>query len=421
MQETERKLIQAVDALEDDILAFTSRLVAQDSTLGNEAGALAEVKSEFSRLGFEPTIVPIEVEALSSHPGFAPVPWDYQGRYNVVATRPPDASGGKSALFNGHLDVVSPEPLDHWTKDPFSPLVEDGWMYGRGAADMKSGVAAMIYALKAVENAGFGLAAPVTLETVIEEECTGNGALACRAAGYDAEAVLIPEPFGPVILTSQVGVCWFKVSLHGVSKHALETHLGVNAIEKCYPLFQALRGLEDELNRHPHPAFKHLDHPINLNIGTAKGGAWPSTVPAMAEFHCRLSFFPGMSFENISGQVEKTIKEASGADPWLASNPPQVEFYGFRSQGHSLKPDLPAFKILDGCHHALSGEHALEFASTSTTDLRSFVFYGQGQATCFGPVGENIHAEDERVEIGSILHTAKVYALFLARWCGLVE
>ena len=111
--------------------------------------------------------------------------------------RPADAEGGRSALFNGHLDVVSPEPRDLWDSDPFTPTLRDGWLYGRGAGDMKSGVAAMTYALHAVERAGFGLRAPVTLEAVIEEECCGNGALACLAAGYDAEAVLIPEPFGP--------------------------------------------------------------------------------------------------------------------------------------------------------------------------------------------------------------------------------
>ena len=76
---------------------------------------------------------------------------------------------------------------------------------------MKAGVAAMTYALHAVERAGFGLRAPVTLEAVIEEECCGNGALACLEAGYDAEAVLIPEPFGPTLYTAQVGVLWFKV------------------------------------------------------------------------------------------------------------------------------------------------------------------------------------------------------------------
>ena len=106
---------------------------------------------------------------------------------------------------------------------------------------MKSGVAAMTYAVHAVEKAGFGLQAPVTLEAVIEEECCGNGALACMAAGYDADAVLIPEPFGPTILTSQLGVLWFKVTVEGRPVHVLEAPAGTNSIEKSFLIIQALR------------------------------------------------------------------------------------------------------------------------------------------------------------------------------------
>lgn len=132
--------------------------------------------------------------------------------------------------------------------------------------------------------------APVTIETVIEEECSGNGALACIAAGYDADAVLIPEPFGPTILTHQVGVAWFKVTVKGVPRHVLEAPAGTNAIEKIYPVIAGLRRLESELNAGNIPAaYDGIDHPINLNIGIIKGGDWPSTVPAEAVFHGRLS------------------------------------------------------------------------------------------------------------------------------------
>ena len=417
----EQQLMRAVDALAGDMVAFAAKLVAQPSTLGNEASVLKAMEEELAALGFAPRRVEIDPGALASHPGFAPVPWDYEGRYSITAVRPEDASGGKSALFNGHLDVVSPEPLSRWDRDPYDPMVKDGWLYGRGSGDMKSGVAAMTYALKAVEQAGFGLCAPVTLEGVIEEECTGNGALACRAAGYDADAVLIPEPFGPTILTSQIGVCWFKVSLGGVPKHVLDTHSGVNAIEKCCYLISALRGMERDLNREPHPAFSTISHPANFNVGKISGGDWPSTVPALAEFHCRQGFLPGTSFEEIRDIITKTIEQAAEADEWLSQNRPVVEFYAFRSQGHQVPPDLPAFKLLSECNQDLTGEPAKTFESTATTDLRSFIHYGKAQATCFGPVAENIHAENERVSIESVTHTAKAYALFLSRWCGLKE
>jgi acetylornithine deacetylase len=119
--------------------------------------------------------------------------------------------------------------------------------------------------------------------------------------------------------------------------------------------------------------------------------------------------------------VRQAVADAALQDPWLERNQPRVSFYGFRSQGHALKADLPALRALAGCHRDLAGQDPAQYTATCTTDLRAFTAYGTGQATCFGPVAENIHAANERVRVDSVLHTARAYALFLARWCGLVE
>jgi len=422
MKTQEEHIVKTVDTLHDDIVDLTQRLVGEASTLGNEASVLAAMEDSLRQLGLQPEKIPIDVQKLSSNEGFAPVPWEYENRYNLVATEPASGEGGRSVLFNGHLDVVSPEPEGLWQQDPFMPVVRDGWLYGRGAGDMKSGVAAMVYALHAVKKAGFGLKAPVTINSVIEEECSGNGALACVLAGHDADAVLIPEPFGPTILTHQVGVVWFKIVVRGVPSHVLAATSGTNAIEKIYPLISGLRHLESELNNSniPEP-YDRIDHPINLNIGIIKGGDWPSTVPAEAELHARLSYFPGISFQEINQQIVQAVERVSKADPWLSENPPEVEFYGFRSDGHRISRDLPALQTLNNSHYSLTGNDAEEYIATCTTDLRAFIHFGQSQATCFGPIAENIHAANERVNIDSVMHVARTYALFLARWCGLVE
>jgi len=421
MDAKEQRILQEVEKLGDETIDLASRLVAEPSTLGNEASVMAVMKDSLAGLGMNPVEVPIDPQTLKKNPGFAPVPWDYENRCNVVAVRPADGQGGRSTLFNGHLDVVSPEPIGLWEHHPFQPSIKEGWLHGRGAGDMKAGIAAMTYAVHAVEKAGFGLKGNVTIETVIEEECSGNGALACMDAGFDAEAVLIPEPFGPAILTAQVGVLWFKVEIVGVPRHVLEASAGVNAVEKCYLLISALRELEEKMNEASHPAYRDVEHPLHLNVGIIKGGDWPSTVPAAAEFHCRLSYFPGMTFDQVRQKINQTIMAAAEGDPWLEKNLPAVRFYGFRSDGHTIKRDNPALATLNECHKGLTGKDAADYISTCTTDLRAFHFFGKGSATCYGPVAENIHAANERVNIESVIHTAKVYALFLAHWCGLVE
>lgn len=421
MNKIEKQIIGRVERLADDIMDFTCRLVAEPSILLNEAPVLKVMEAELEKLSLKPMRVSIDPERLSQHPGFAPVPWSYEGRYNLVARREAAAGGGRSIILNGHLDVVSPEPLDQWTSDPFNPVERDGWLYGRGAGDMKSGVAAMIYAVHAVERVGFGFKAPVQVEAVIEEECSGNGALACVAAGHEAAAVLIPEPLGHAILTAQLGVLWFKIGLSGVPRHVHDAQAGVNAIEKCIPLIAALRGLEAEMNREVHPLYKGISHPINLNIGIIKGGDWPSTVPAAAEFHCRLSFFPGETYDRVCRRITETVGRAARRDPWLAKNSPTIEFYGFKSEGHVTDPGQPAFKTLNDCHREIFGRDAENRISTATTDVRAYHHYTTAQATCYGPLAENSHAADERVKIESVIQTAEIYALFLARWCGLTE
>ncbi len=421
MNNKEQKVLDTVNGLTDDILNFTSELVAEPSTLGNEGGAIDVMDHKLQELGFQTTRLELDNKELEAHPGFAPVPWSLQGKQNVVATLPPAQKGGKSAIFNGHLDVVDAGNHDYWSHDPYQPYRHDGWLYGRGSGDMKSGVAAMTYAAHAISKAGFSLRAPLTIEGVVEEECSGNGATACMAAGYDAEAVLIPEPFGPTILASQVGVLWFKVCLKGISTHVLQALSGVNAIEKCYLLISALHELETELNASIPEQYKDHTHPINLNIGIIQGGNWPSTVPAEAAFHARLSYFPEMTYVEIAQRIDDAIRTAAKKDPWLKANPPQVEYYGFRSDGHNVDRNLPAFTVLDSCHKSLTGKKAGTYIATCTTDLRAFYHYGNNQPTCFGPVAENIHGIDERVDIDSIMHVARTYALFLARWCLLAE
>lgn len=422
MNKKEEKIIQTIESLADDIIDFTCRLVKEPSILGNEASAVDLMKKELEKLSFSPVLVPIDQSLLADHPGFAKVPWTYENKNNVVAVRPPDGNSGRSVIFNGHLDVVDPEPVSFWDSDPFEPVIKNGRIFGRGAGDMKSGVAAMTYAVHAVEKAGFGFQAPVTLEAVIEEECCGNGALACMTAGYDADAVLIPEPFGPTILTSQLGVLWFKVTVEGKPVHVLEAPTGTNSIEKSYLIIQALRKLEDELNHFKVPeAYQDIRHPINLNIGILNGGNWPSTVPAKAEMHCRLAYFPGIAYKEVCQKIKETIQAVQADDPWLSENPPIVEFYGFRSDGHMVSRDAEAFNTLNDCHRTLTGQDAEEYIATCTTDLRAFHFFGKGQCTCFGPSGGNYHGANEWVDIDSIVHTAKTYALFLSRWCGLSD
>jgi acetylornithine deacetylase len=418
----EQTVMEQVDQRFASSIDFLQAMVHQPSILGNEKGVQDVVYQRLQEIGLKPESWDFDLETLRQHPNFGPLDLSYQGRPNVTAVWQAAVSGGKSAIFNGHTDVVSAEPLINWTHDPFGAEIVGEWMYGRGSADMKGGVAAMILAVEAVQAAGISLRGDVTLEVVIEEECTGNGTLACVLKGLKGDAAIVPESHGLTSSLATVGVIWFRVKTRGRASHALAAESAVNAIEKMIPMITSLRQLEAEMNAEPrHPYYKDLPHPINLNIGVIRSGDWPSTVPSTCTLECRLSCQPGSSVADTQERVRRAVKKATLGDTWLQENPPEVEFFGFRAEPSVVDTTSGAMLTLADCHQAVVGNPLAFYPSTATTDERFFLNNLGIPATCYGPIGERIHAGEERVFIPSILLSAKVMALFLLRWCQVIE
>ena len=417
----EKKILESCDKIFLEVIDFTKEMVKQYAVLNKEQAVLNVVEKQLKQLNLPTQRVSIEQDTLSQHPLFAPVEWNYEDKYNLVSDLNRGAKG-KTLVLNGHLDVVPANPFDMWSQAPNTPWEKDGWLYGRGAGDMQSGVAAMIYAVHAIQHAGYDIESPLTIQAVIEEECTGNGALACLDKGFGGDFVLIPEPFGPTIYTGQLGVLWFKVSVQGKPVHVLDTSAGSNAIESIQQIIPFLKDLEEQLNQEYRLApYDKFEHPFNLNIGKIKGGNWASSVPANAELEARIGFPIGMTANEIMQRVSQCIESASLAIPSFKKQMPKVRFHGFRSEGHLVDTQNPGIQLLSQCHHRLTNAQPKEYLSTCTTDLRAFHFYSRTAGTCYGPIAENIHGINERVDIESIRHTLKTYALFISRWCKITQ
>ena len=400
--------------------ALLGRLVEAPTLLGAEEPGQQIMREAFRELGLSPVDVPIDAEALRSHPGAAPFSWEVAGKANVVADWEPVARGdGRSLVLNGHIDVVSPEPAAMWASPPFSARRDGDWLYGRGAGDMKAGLAAYVGALRGLIALGLRPQARVQVQSVVEEECSGNGALACVAAGHTADAAVVTEPTSGAIQNSQVGVLWFQVHVAGRPAHAGDAPEGQNAIEAAFPVVRALRELETELNEAPPEPYAAYPHPINLNVGMIRGGDWPSTVAGESVTHCRLALFPGADPEELKARVEQTVATAATADPLLAGFEFEVHYDGFACRGYTLEADAPLISTLAAAGERLTGEAPRVFASTATTDARSFHLYGNTPAVCFGPHAEGVHGIDERVFLPSMVETAQVLGVFIGDWCGL--
>ncbi len=371
----------------------------------------------FADCGLEPRDVWLDAEALRAHPNASPFSWEVAGKRNVVAHWPAAGAGGRSLILGGHVDVVPPAAAGLWTGDPFEPRREGDWLYGRGAGDMKAGLVAVVGAVRALRSAGVSLAGDVHLQSVVEEECTGNGALQCLIDGVRADACVITEPHPDHLTIAQVGVLWFHVEVAGAPVHAAYAGTGHNAIEAAQFVLAALRELEVECNAAPPAPFDTVEHPINLNPGVIAGGDWASTVPATCTLSCRLAMYPGEDPHVVARRVEDVIAAAAGRHPFLREHPPRVRYDGFRCEGCQVAVDEPLVRALSSAYAALHGAAPELRPTTATTDARHYVRNGI-PTVCFGARAQAIHGIDERVSVSSMHACAEVLARFIVDWAG---
>jgi acetylornithine deacetylase len=424
---TEAEIVAAVAAQRDEAVAFLQALVREPSLLGQEASAQALMKQRFEALGLDVRELVIDEAKLRGHAGYSPSLVSYDGRCNVIGVHEPKApdggaapaARGRSLILNGHIDVVPVGAERLWTRPPFEPWIDGDRLHGRGANDMKAGIVAYTMAMQALQRLGYEPAARVTLQSVIEEECTGNGALACLLAGYTADAAIIPEPFDE-LLSAQLGVMWVTLDVYGVPVHAAVAQTGIGAIEFMQYLVAELRKVEARWNepRNRHPMFCQHDHPINFNLGRIEGGEWSSSVSTHCRADLRLGFYPGIKTVDVRHEVRRVIQAAHAAHPAHASVQVEISYRGFQAEGLVVDMDQPAMLTLMQAHRDITGREAGARASTATTDVRFFHLYGNIPATCYGPRGANIHGVDEWVSIESMQQVTAVLALFIARWCG---
>lgn len=420
-QALREKIIASVERGFDQQISYTQELIRLRSVRGEEYVIQDRVYNEMRRRGYAMERFEMDQAAIERHPGGSPFSEAHSRAPIVVGTHRPRAETGRSLILQAHVDVVPAGPESLWTHPPFDPVIEGDWLYGRGGADMKAGHAANLHALDALRRIGFQPAATVYVQSVVEEESTGNGALMTHLRGYKAEAALIPEPEDEKLVRANVGVIWFEVEVRGLPVHVREMGTGANAIDAAYRVIAELRKIEADWNaqKHGRPHFENEDHPINLNIGTIEGGDWESSVPAWCRIGCRISIYPGVKAKDAAREIKERIAKFALGDPFLSNIPPSVTFHGFHAEGYVLEPGSDAEQVLATAHLAATGKKLQSFMTAGYLDTRVYALYDKIPALCYGPYSENIHGFNERVSIASLRRITTTMALFIAEWCGL--
>jgi acetylornithine deacetylase len=231
----------AVTRLRPVIVAALQKLVSIPSQTGDEGLAQETVAQLMRGQGLEVDVWEPDVSVLRAHAESVTLDGGFAGRPNVVGVYRGKGSG-RSLILNGHIDTVEVGDLAAWSYAPLSGEVVDGRLYGRGACDMKGGIVANLFAVRALQLAGFAPAGDIIVESTVSEEDGGAGALAAVLRGYVADGAVISEPTNLAIVTAQGGALMFRLQVPGLSAHACVRDEGVSAVEKFAYLHQGLLG-----------------------------------------------------------------------------------------------------------------------------------------------------------------------------------
>ncbi|WP_438448168.1 acetylornithine deacetylase [Gorillibacterium sp. sgz5001074] len=424
--ELKRRIEWAADQAanrQEELLALLDRLVSYPTVsppARNTALAQREMTGRLEELGFR-------VEA-----------WElYAGDPIVVGTRKgSDSSRYRSLILNGHMDVAEVGDPREWTKDPFRITVEDGWAYGRGTADMKGAMAAALFALQLLKEAGVELGGDLQFHSVTGEEAGEAGTRSVTekgcTEGYDYALVMDTSSMA---IQGQGGVItgWVTVrspvthhdGMRSRMIHAGGRTFGASAIEKMMRLVAALQDLE----RHwavmkAYPGFPPGSNTINPAV--IEGGRHAAFIADECSLWITVHFYPDEEYATVTREIEEHLNRAAMADPWLREHPPEFRWGGrsmIEERGEifpslELDPSHPGFSALAASHRKVLGTGPEVGMSPSVTDAgwigRTGVptaIYGPGQLA-------HAHAVDERVQVEELVRYVQVLVRFIAEWCN---
>jgi acetylornithine deacetylase len=432
LTDRERAIVEAIAARRDDLVSLTSELVGFDTTARNvgdparDEAALQEHLGERLRAaGAAVEIWEPDPAALAGEP-LVPDGLDFAGRPQL-AGRFSGSGRGRSLLLNGHIDAVSVEPRDRWSSDPHEADVRDGRLYGRGACDMKAGVAAMTIAAETLAAEEVDLAGDLIVCTNTDEESSGAGSTACARHGVRADAGIVLEPTGFDVWVACRGSSYTEITVPGRPGHAEieQPHWreggAVNAIEKATLVLDAIRGIRerwraDESLRHPYLSLPDIVPTL------IQAGEWVVTYPASCRISGGALFLPqqadaGGFGSNIESEVEQAVLQATAEDDWLAENPPQfVWSAGVMSM--SIPEDAPIVSLLGEARDDVGRTGKLA-GLDSWYDGATFTVFADTPSVGFGPGGfQTAHAIDEYVPVDDLVACAQAVALAAVRFCG---
>ncbi len=392
----------------DEVVALTQRLVRIPSVFrpgepdANER-AVAHAVAEWCR----GEGLAIEVQDVAP------------GRPNVVATLE-GAPGGPTLCLEGHTDVVTEGDPRAWRHGPWSGVVEDGRLYGRGAADMKGGLAAAMAAAAGIRRAGVRFTGRLVVAALVDEEAGMTGArhFMRTPVGRSVDAAIICEPEQNELCLEQKGVFWARVLIQGRMSHGAMPYAGVNPIAAAGTFLAALPRLERRLARGlPRSRFLGIPHVTATRCAAPLDGvAQNNVIPARAGLVLDVRLIPGLAPEAVMAALESLAREAEARQPGI-----KIELETMEPPRPATRTDrdAPVVRALAWAVGAVTGRRPRWGGVPGSTDGTIFVAERGIPIVTFGPGQREVpHQVDEYVEVAQLEEAARCYAVAALRFLG---
>jgi acetylornithine deacetylase len=404
------------------------RLVRIPSITGSEDAIQEVMASLLEELGLETRLVATDPVAFESDPDWPGAEMPRSSLPVVIGRIGP--SGGRRILLVGHVDVVPLGDEANWTVDPWGAEVRDGRLYGRGACDMKGGVASILGAVRALLATGARdrLAAELVVASVPSEEDGGQGMLAAiraippTSSGATADVAVITEPTAVdgehmEVVIAHAGAITFRLTVPGRAAHASVRREGVSALDNLSYLVKALADDERRRNeRETDPLMTALGLPYPTIVGMVEGGDWPSTVMDRVTAQGRYGVRLGQTWRDAEADLRSCIDEACDADAFLREHRPTLEISGGRFSSARIQADHPLPVGLADAVEATLGRRPELIGVPYGADMRLLVNEGRTPTVIYGPGDIHVaHSADEWTPLDQVVDCARTLATWLER------
>jgi acetylornithine deacetylase len=420
-------VLAAVDDCTRELVPWLAELVRCPSVGGTpeENDVQAWLAPQLAGLGLDVDHWQLPLAELSGRADFPGVEVDRTESWGLVgrlAGSDPAAGSApaRSLMLNAHVDVVPPGDLDSWFGGrPFSGEIVGDVLHGRGACDMKAGLAASYWTVVALVRAGVRLRGDLLLAFVQGEEDGGLGTFGLLDRGWRADACVIPEPTSLDLVPANAGAVTFRLRVPGLATHASRRLEGVSAIEKFWPIWSALHDLEQARNVDADPLVARWTLPYPLSIGQISGGSWASSVPDLLVAEGRLGVALDEPVEDARRALEVAVEQACRRDVWLRDHAVAVEWWGGQFASGRLAEGSDLADRVAAAHRAAGGGPQDTWGAPYGSDLRLMNGLGGVPTLHYGPGDAALaHAPNESVPISEVITATRTLALLALDVCG---